>query len=315
MVDDTAAQMLTKIEPSRLSANLFYLSKDPLPFRKLNYTLPGHRRSTLHEADDFLLGELASWGYETRSEGVRVQAYRCDDSKPKAQQYSRPDPGDPWYTAYNLYGKRAGTENPDEVIVMCAHKDSQSWVESPGAYDNAVGTVALLEIARVLAGCSLSRSIWFLFCNEEHTPWTSVTAAQVAKARGDDIIAVFNTDSLGGKSRDDLEAGRRTNVTLYTTPEGKELADLMVHVNREYSIGLDQSVHRRKQPGDDDGSFVKAGFPSAIVNVGSHPYSDPNYHAEGDVPELVDIPNVTLATRAILAAVMSLDRGELGEVI
>jgi hypothetical protein len=307
MVDDAIAQMLTRINPSRLSANLFQLSKDPLPYRKLNYTLPGHRKSTLHEADGFILRQLVSSGYWPRKEGVRVQAYRCDESKPKAHQHGRPDPRDPWYTAYNLYGTRRGTECPDEIVVICAHKDSQSWVDSPGAYDNAVGTAALMEIARVLADHPLRRSLWFLFCNEEHTPWTSVTAAQTAKARGHDIIAVFNTDSLGGKSQADVDAGRKTNATLYTTSEGKRLADLMCRVNRRYSIGLEQSIYQRKQPGDDDGSFVNAGFPDAIVNVGSHPYADPNYHSETDVPELVDIPNVTMATQAILAAALTVD--------
>jgi hypothetical protein len=305
-------QMLDEIDPSRLSAGLFHLSKDPLPFRKLNCTLPGHDRSTLDEADDFVLAELASWGYQTEKEGARVQAYRRDESKPKAQQYGKPDPGDPWYTAHNLYGKKSGAELPEEIIVICAHKDSQSWVDSPGAYDNAVGTAALLELARVLAHHRLPRSLWFLFCNEEHRPWTSVKAAGEAKAQGRQIVAVFNTDSLGGKSRADAEAGRMTNVALYTTPEGRQLAELMCAVNRRYSIGLHQSIGQRQKPGDDDGSFVNAGFPAAIVHVGSHPYADPNYHRETDAPELVDIPNVALATKAILAAVMTVAHDGLG---
>jgi len=301
------SRIITGIDPSVLSANLLYLSKNPLPFRKLNYSLPGHERSTLDEADDFIKAKLVSWGYEVETEAIQVQAFRCDESKPKAHRYSKPHPEDPWYTAHNIYAKKTGTKRPGEIILLCAHKDSQSWVDSPGAYDNAVGTVALLEMARVLSHHDLRRSVWFLFCNEEHTPWTSVTAAQGARARGDNIIAVFNTDSLGGKSQADVQAGRKTNVTLYTTPEGRQLAELMCRVNRDYSIGLRQTIFKRQQPGDDDGSFVNAGFPAAIVNVGSHPYADPNYHLETDIPELVDIPNVTMASQAILAAVLTVD--------
>ncbi len=40
--------------------NLFYLARDPLPFRKLNFTLPGHDKNTLHEADDYIAGKLES---------------------------------------------------------------------------------------------------------------------------------------------------------------------------------------------------------------------------------------------------------------
>jgi len=311
MADNRILRLLAAVDASRLSANLFHLSKSPLPFRKLNYTIPGHKNSTLDEADEFIQTQLGESGYAVRREGVRVQAFRRDESKPKAHQYSKPDPGDPWYTAHNLYARRTGTERPEEIILICAHKDSQSWVDSPGAYDNAVGTVVLLEMARVLSHWPPLCSILFLLCNEEHTPWTSVTAAQAAKTRGDNIIAVFNTDSLGGKSQADLDAGRKTNATLYTTPEGRRLAELMGEVNEEYGIGLEQSVHQRQHPGDDDGSFVNAGFPAAIVNVGSHPYADPNYHLETDVPELVDTLNVTMATQAILAAVLTVVRDGL----
>ena len=60
-------------------------------------------------------------------------------------------PEDPWYTAYNLYAEKKGRSHPDEIIVVLAHKDSQSWVDSPGANDNAIGTVSVLEMACILA--------------------------------------------------------------------------------------------------------------------------------------------------------------------
>lgn len=304
MTTDPIPHWLARVDAERLRRDLFTLSKDPLPCRRLNYTRPGHDRCTLYEADDFIQARLESIGYAVEREGVEVQAYRCDASKPKAQQYSRPAPEDPWYTAYNLYAKQSGSVRPDEIVVVLAHKDSQSWVDSPGAYDNAVGTIALLEIARLLSGCETERSLWFLFCNEEHTPWTSVTAAQRARERGDNLVAIFNLDGLGGKSEAEAAASRKTNVTVYTRPEGEALARLMVEVNEAYGIGLEQRIYQRAAPGDDDGSFVNAGFPAAIGNIGSYPYADPNYHRETDAPEAVDLENVRLATQACLAAIL-----------
>ncbi|NQT51326.1 M28 family peptidase [bacterium] len=305
---DPIRRLLRQIDEQRLHDDLFHLAKDPLPFRKINHTLPGHEKSTLDEADDFLQARLESCGYAVAREGCLVQAFRCDVTKPKAHQYGTPRPDDPWRTAYNLYARKRGTRCPDEIIVLVAHKDSQSWVDSPGAYDNAVGTVATLELARVLADVPTRRSLCFLFCNEEHLPWTSITAARNARARGDELVAIFNLDSLGGKSRADLRAGRKTNATLYTCPEGETLADLMAEVNTAYRIGLVQSKHKRTRPGDDDGSFVNAGYPAAVANLGSYPYADPNYHLESDRPDFVDIPNVALAARATLAAVLRRDR-------
>jgi len=96
-------------------------------------------------------------------------------------------------------------------------------------------------------------------------------------------------------------------VTLYTEPEGERLAQLMSTVNARYAIGLEQRAAKRTAPGDDDGSFVKAGYPAAILNIGSWPYADPNYHAEGDIPERSDVPNAAKAVQATLAAMLTVD--------
>lgn len=305
---DIIPGFLAQVSEANLRRDLFYLAKDPLPFRKANYTLPGHKRSTLAEADAYIEQRLRGCGYELDDDICEVQAFGCDLTKPRHHTYARPAHDAPFFTVRNLYAKKTGRRCPKEIIVLVAHKDSQSWIDSPGAYDNGVGTVALLEMARVLARYDSNRSIWFLWCNEEHKPWTSVIAANNCRQRGDNLIAILNTDSLGGKSNADVAAGRKTNVTLYTAPEGKRLADLMAEVNDAYKIGLIQSAYQRKSPGDDDGSFVKAGYPCAIANLGSYPYVDSAYHEAEDRPERVDFVNVRMSTQAILAAVLRLDR-------
>jgi hypothetical protein len=140
-VDAAVRRFIKAVDPERMSKHLFYLAKDPLPYRKLNLTLPGHSKNTLYEADDYLAGKLEAAGYDVEREGVQVQAFRRDTTKPKNAQYSPPKPEDPWYTAYNLYAEKKGRSHPEKIIVVCAHKDSQSWIDSPGANDNAIGTV------------------------------------------------------------------------------------------------------------------------------------------------------------------------------
>jgi len=307
-LDASIRRLIRDVDPDRISKNLFYLAKDPLPYRKLNFTLPSHQKNTLYEADDYLAGKLEAWGYRVEREGVQVQAFRRDTTKPKLAQYSPPKPEDPWYTAYNLYAEKKGRSHPERIIVVLAHKDSQSWIDSPGANDNAIGTVSVLEMARVLAEYTPESTIRFLLCNEEHTPWTSKTAAQNSKSRGDNIVAVFNMDGIGAKTAEQTAARKKTNVTVYTKPEGKHLADLMAQMNTRYSIGLEQRTATRSSPGDDDGSFVLAGYPAAVINIGSFPYGDPNYHVEGDVPETCDIDNAAMTVQATLAAVVTLDQ-------
>jgi hypothetical protein len=160
---DPIPDLIAQVDAARLTEALRYLAEDPLPCRTLNVTLSGHTQSTLDEADNYLVAALEASGYAVEREPLQVQAFRRDACKPLAHQYSRSEPGDPWYTAHNLYARIQGSARPNEVILACAHKDSQSWFQlAPGAYDNAVGTVALLEIARLLAGYQPQRTFWFL---------------------------------------------------------------------------------------------------------------------------------------------------------
>ncbi len=64
---DIIPDFIKQVSQERLEENLFYLAKDPLPYRKLNYTIPGHKKNTLYEADDFIQSKFESWGYEVHS--------------------------------------------------------------------------------------------------------------------------------------------------------------------------------------------------------------------------------------------------------
>ena len=298
--------ILQRVSAERIRRDLFYLCREPLPFRKANYTRLGQSTDSLAEADRFIRGQLESAGYEVNATTYRVQPFRCDNTKPLHHWYSTPAPDDPWYDAANLEATHPGDETPEEIIQLISHKDSMSWIDSPGAHDNAVGTVANLELARILATCASKRSVRMLFCNEEHTPWTSRYAAEAAAARGDDIIAVLNVDSLDGKSDEDMAAGKLTHVVGYSTDEGRTLAEFIASCAARYSIDLDVQVAFKERVNDDDGMFINAGYRRTVMNSGSFPYTDSQYHLPGDIPERVNIDNVVRSTQLLLAATLEI---------
>jgi hypothetical protein len=297
--------LLSQVSADIIKANLFYLAEKPLSRRVLNWSEACHLRSSLEDADAWIIQQLMCWGYTPECDQTQVRAFGRDLTKPLAHQYAAPPADAPWFTAQNIYAKIMGKVHPEQIIVVLAHKDSQSWIASPGANDNAIGTCGALELARVLRGFKPKHSLWFIFCNEEHTPWTSVTAAQAIKASGRDVLAAINLDGIGVKAPG--LAGQLTNVTRYTTDEGQRLADLMAILNEQYGLGLLQTKFRSERPGDDDGSFINAGFPWAVLNIGSLPYGDPYYHTEGDTAEKVDITNARVTVQLTLAAIMHLD--------
>ena len=294
-----------KVNQERIRKSVYYLSEDPLPRRVLNWSLPGHSKSTLEEADTWIIKQLKNAGYKPTVDITKVRAFGRDRTKPLSQQYAKPPADAPWYTANNIIAGKKGSEYPEELIIIVAHKDSQSWIASPGANDNAIGSCGALELATALSSYKSKHTIRFIFCNEEHTPWTSVTAAEQIKASGMKVLAVINMDGIGVKSPS--QKGQLINVTRYTTPEGERLADMMATLNIHHSLGLQQSKYFMKSPGDDDGSFIKAGFPWSVLNIGSWPYEDPNYHQEGDTADKVDYENATVTVKLTLAAVLHLD--------
>lgn len=297
--------LLAQVNADLIRQSLYQLSQKPFSRRVLNWSLPCHSLSSLEEADAWIAQQLMGWGYTPEYDQTQVRAFGRDLSKPLAQQYAAPPADALWFTAQNIFAKKQGLVNPEQLIVILAHKDSQSWIASPGANDNAIGTCGALELARVLRGYKPKHSLWFIFCNEEHTPWTSVTAAQAIKVAGLDVLAAINLDGIGVKAPE--QAGQLTNVTRYTSTEGERLADLMARLNEGYALGLVQSKYRSERPGDDDGSFINAGFPWAVLNIGSMPYGDPNYHSEGDTADTVDITNAKVTVQLTLAAILHLD--------
>ena len=56
------------------------------------------------------------------------------------------------------------------------------------------------------------------------------------------------------------------------------------------------------------GRSDEAGIPNAVLNIGSYPYADAEYHSAGDIPERVDIDNLVMAVQLSLAFVVDVDR-------
>ena len=66
-------------------------------------------------------------------------------------------------------------------------------------------------------------------------------------------------------------------------------------------------VYPKEHVNDDDGMFINAGFPTTVINSGSWPYADSEYHLPGDVLERVNIENVVRSTQLLLAAILEID--------
>jgi hypothetical protein len=57
---------------------------------------------------------------------------------------------------------------------------------------------------------------------------------------------------------------------------------------------------------DGDGMYINAGFRTTVMNTGSWPYADSEYHMPGDTAERVNVENVALSAQLLLAAVLEI---------
>lgn len=101
----------------------------------------------------------------------------------------------------NLEAELTGTSDSKEIIIVGAHYDSVFG--SPGANDNASGTAAVLEIARLLKGRALARTLRFvLFVNEEPPFFKtglmgSLVYARRSQQRGERIVGMLSLETIG----------------------------------------------------------------------------------------------------------------------
>jgi aminopeptidase YwaD len=103
------------------------------------------------------------------------------------------------FTCKNLVLTKVGTLYPNTYVIVCGHYDS---ITGTGTNDNGSGTVAILEIARLLQNIPTEYSIKFInFSGEEDGLRGSqhyVSAVVNGTTPKMDIRLVFNLDEVGG---------------------------------------------------------------------------------------------------------------------
>ena len=132
--------------------------------------------------------------------------------------------------ADNVVAVLPGLGAPDEIYVIGAHYDSVNWagatLPAPGADDNASGTAALIEIARVVreSGIVFDATIQFVaFASEELGVVGSAAFADDAIAQGQAPHNAIVMDVMGY-----LAPGSVRNIAFGTSEEIPGTTELIV---------------------------------------------------------------------------------------
>jgi hypothetical protein len=206
----------------------------------------------------------------------------------------------------NVVATKPGTASSEQVMI-CGHMDCTSpdpYNLAPGADDNASGTAAAIEAARVMASSDFKRTIKFCaWSGEEQGLYGSGAYAAEARAAGDVINGVLNFDMIGYVNI------APEDIDVIGNDASEWLVDLTIDCANAYVPGLltlkmiDPTVS-----GSDHYMFWHAGY-DALLCIEDENVPYPYYHTIYDtlgnltMPFCSDVIRMGVAALAELAEV------------
>ncbi len=164
----------------------------------------------------------------------------------------------------NVTGVITGDTHPDEIVLLTAHlDDNPSSGPAPGADDNASGSAGVLVAAEILSQYHFERSLRFVFfTGEEQGMLGSHRYAALARANGENIVAVCNLDMIGW---DDLGG---PVLRVHTRPGSAgdlAIAKLLTNVVSAYHLDLTPVINADGESTSDHSSFWNQGYPAILA--------------------------------------------------
>jgi Zn-dependent M28 family amino/carboxypeptidase len=224
----------------------------------------------------------------------------------------------------NLEVILTGNGDPVGTVVVGAHYDTAA--EAPGANDNGSGVAGMLELARLLRGSNLRKTVRLvLFVNEEPPYFQTDNMGSVVYARQlrNDHVAVsamISLETIGyyseipGSQKYPALLGlfypnRGNFVGFVANPESRDLVRRAVRAFREASKFPSEGIAAPASwPGigwSDQWSFWQQQYP-AIMITDTAPFRYRYYHTPSDTADHVDFERMARVVDGIHQVVESL---------
>ncbi|MBI2774045.1 MAG: Zn-dependent exopeptidase M28 [Chloroflexi bacterium] len=252
------ADAIAKIDPAKMNDHLVALtsvgSRDPRH--------PGHAKAVAYIKEQ--LNALAYYGWKIETQKTSYQGIALENIFASLDGASAASSG----TA------SPRPKPPTRTVLVSAHYDSTAnrtagWRPAvdaaPGADDNATGTAALLEFARVISQTvreRLESRITLAFFDGEELYFKGSAAWLATLKKPYDIKAAINLDMIGFNPLAD-----RLDLLWYTNASAG-LRDQVIAANDKYGIGVTPLIAQFAADGNtimDAAPFGIAGIPSIAL--------------------------------------------------
>ncbi|MBI4682532.1 MAG: M28 family peptidase [Nitrospirae bacterium] len=286
------------------------------------FTMKADIQNNLRKTVNVLAGEIGSRGYLQINELNRAIDYITSELSDYGYSVFNQPCDYKGLTYKNIYVEKKGINVPEEILVVGAHYDTVTG--TPGADDNASAIAGMLELARLLAGKPLRKTVHFVAFTLEEPPlfrskfMGSYVYAKSLHQAGRDIKGMICLEMIGYFSDEPdsqllplsflkwLYPDKGNFITLISNLQSKgflnrvkggfkEGTDLPVESLSTVFIvpGVDFSDHR---------SFWKFGY-NAVMVTDTAFYRNPHYHGGGDGPETLDYERMAEVVLGLKSAI------------
>lgn len=304
-------------------------------------------RNTLSEQNDPNrgIGAARDWLYAEFLKAAEASNGRMTVEKQSYEQQKTTRIPQPT-TITNVVATLKGTQpaSTDRIYVVSGHYDSMcnsptdAKCDAPGANDDASGTAAVLEMARVMAKYELEATVVFMaVAGEEQSLLGSTYYAEQAKLKNWNIDAMFTNDiignTLGGNGVRDrgavrvfsegvpsnetpAEATTRRSVGGENDSASRQLARFIKEMGEGFVPQMNvMLVYRRDRygRGGDHIPFLERGYPAVRFTEVNEEFRHQHQTVRieggvqfGDLPEFVDFPYVANVARINAASLAAL---------
>jgi len=204
-------------------------------------------------------------------------------------------------TGKNIIATQIGKTNPQNIYLVCAHYDS---VADYCADDNATGTAAVIEIARILSTQCLENTIIYAFWDEEEIGLKgSKYYATQAKNNNLNILGVLNMDMIGYDSDAPGESGHNVfDIDVRDLHGSLTIKNDLLDILNAYTFELNPVVVNPGTTASDHASFWNKGYPAVLVGE-SWETDDvtPYYHSSNDRLSTLNLPYFHEITKLVTA--------------
>ena len=230
-------------------------------------------------------------------------------------------PLEPSLTVRNIEVEISGTAAPGDIVIIGAHYDTVPGCA--GANDNTTGIAGVLELARLLSGRTMDRTVRLVAFVNEEPPFfrTDLMGSRVyarrCRERDENVVAMLSLETIGFYAD---EPGSQK----YPFPFSQFYPDTGNFIGFVGNLGSGSLTRRAIRafrestefpsegiaapawiPGigwSDHWSFWREGYPGVMI-TDTAPFRYPHYHTPQDTPDRIDYDRFTRVVMGVARVV------------